>query len=89
MKGPALFAAAIVTCGCAQSPSTDETMADDPVTGGAYANDDRVCERVRRTGTHRSTVICRSRAEVERDAVEGKQTFDTLRNSQRNSGEYK
>ena len=84
MKGPALFAAAIVTCGCAQSPSTDETMADD-----AFANDDRVCERVRRTGTHRSMVICRSRTEVERDAVEGKQTFDTLRNSQRNAGEYK
>ena len=90
MKGPALLtAAAIVACGCAQTPSTGEATADDAIAAGdVYANEDRVCERVRRTGTHRSTVICRTRAEVERDVDEGKRTFDSLRNSQRNSGEY-
>lgn len=93
MKGPFLFVtAAIVASGCAQSPPAPENVADDPVAvaeaGESYANDDRVCERVRRTGTHRSTIICRSRAEAEQEAVEGKQTFDSLRDSQINAGEY-
>ena len=93
MKGPILFvAAAIVASGCAQSPSAAENATDDAVAAveadETYANEDRVCKRVRRTGSHRSEVICRSRAEIERESVEGKQTFDSLRDSQRNSGEY-
>ena len=92
MKGPALLiAAAIVACGCAQTPSTGEATADDAIAAGKagnlYANEDRVCERIRRTGTNRAVVVCRTRAEIERDATESKRTFDDLRNSQMNSGE--
>lgn len=93
MRGSILLVAvAIVVSGCAESPSTPEPVADDPVAAGeageAYANDDRICERVRRTGTHRSQIICRTRAEIERESDEGKDTFDSLRNSQINTSEY-
>jgi hypothetical protein len=96
MKVPALLvAAAIVASGCAQSPPAPETVAEnaapDPATeeaGETMASDDLVCKQIRRTGSHRREVICRSRAEVEQEASESKRTFDSLRNSQINSGEY-
>ena len=97
MKTRVLFVAVtIAASGCAQMPADDGV--EDPVAaaetaetaeiGETYANDDRVCQRIRRTGTHRSEIVCRSRAEIERDSVEGKQTFETLRNNQRNTSDY-
>lgn len=97
MKGPAvLIAAVIVASGCAQTPSEPEAVAanapEDPVAAGeageTLASDDQVCKQIRRTGSHRREVICRSRAEIEQEASESKQTFDSLRNSQMNAGEY-
>ena len=97
MRAPALLvAAAIVAGGCAQSPSEPETVAEnaavEPLAAGeaseTYANEDRVCERVRRTGSHRSQIICRTRAEIEQEATESKRTFDSLRNDQMNTTEY-
>ena len=97
MKAPALLVAAVIFgSGCAQTPSEPETVAEsaaeEPVAAGdageTYANDDRVCEQVRRTGSHRRVLICRSRAEIEQEATESKRTFDSLRNSQINTSEY-
>jgi hypothetical protein len=96
MKAPALLVAALVVAsGCAQSPPAPEAVAEnaaeDPAAaeaGETFASDDRVCKQVRRTGSHRREVICRSRAEIEQEASESKQTFDSLRNSQMNAGEY-
>jgi hypothetical protein len=47
-----------------------------------------ICERVRRTGTHRATRICRTRAEIERESLDGKDTFDELHRAQRAQREY-
>ena len=101
MRAPALLvAAAIVAGGCAQSPPEPETVAgnaagsgaEEPVAaaeaGETYTNEERVCERVRRTGSHRSQIICRTRAEIEQEATESKRTFDSLRNDQMNTTEY-
>jgi hypothetical protein len=95
MKAPALLVAAvIVASGCAQSPPAPETVAENvagdpaPAAGETLASDDQVCKQVRRTGSHRRVLICRSRAEIEQEAEESKQTFDGLRNSQMNAGEY-
>lgn len=88
-----LIAAIAALCGCAQSrPISAGGAADEPAAGyaaeGKLAEDDRICERVRRTGTHQSTLICRTRSEIEREAEAGKDTFDKLYDSQRASREY-
>ena len=91
MKPLTLFIAfAIFVAGCAQTPQESGGAAEARAAAAAeYGGDeDRVCERVRRTGTHRSTVVCRTRAEIEQEARESKQTFDTLRNDQMNTTEY-
>ena len=85
-----LLAVAAIAGGCAQTPAetggaAEARAAADAEYGG---NDDRVCERVRRTGTHRSEVVCRTRAEVEQESRDGKQTFDSLRRDQMNTTEY-
>lgn len=41
-----------------------------------------VCRRERRTGSHRAIRVCRSKAEIERTAREGKDAFEELNRSQ-------
>ena len=88
--GVLLLVAAALAGGCAQTPAEkDESAAElRAAVDDEYGEGERVCERIRRTGTHRTTVICRTKAEIEQEAVDGKDTFDTLRNSQINSSEY-
>ncbi len=90
MRPQALFITlAIFAAGCAQAPAGEDAATAETIAAADTVEDeDRVCERVRRTGTHRSTVVCRTRAEIERDSVDGKRTFDTLRNNQMNTTEY-
>lgn len=44
--------------------------------------DEIVCRMERRTGTHRATRVCRSRSQIARSSRDGKETFETLRQSQ-------
>jgi len=41
-----------------------------------------VCVRERRTGSHRARKICRSRAQIAKEELEGKDTFEDLHRSQ-------
>lgn len=41
-----------------------------------------VCRRERTTGSHRARRVCRSRAEIDRMAIDAKDTFDDLHKSQ-------
>ena len=82
-------AAAVVVSGCAQTPADSGGAAEARAAAAEeYGDEERVCERIRRTGTHRTTVVCRTRAEVEQEAREGKDAFDSLRNDQMNTTEY-
>jgi hypothetical protein len=42
-----------------------------------------VCRREMRTGSHRSVRVCRTRAEIERIEIESKEIFDDLHRSQK------
>ena len=46
------------------------------------AQNEIVCRREMRTGTHRAIRVCRTRAEIERIEIEGKDTFKELHRSQ-------
>ena len=43
-----------------------------------------VCQWVRPTGSHRKKRICRTRAEIERASINGKEAFDEMHRSQQN-----
>lgn len=49
---------------------------------------EKICTYERKTGTHRATRVCRTRAQIEQESLKGKQTFDELHRSQRVQGEY-
>ena len=87
-----VIAAAATAIGCAASPPAmhEQVASVESTDSAARAEgaEEKVCERIRRTGSHRSTVICRTRAEIEAEAVAGKDTFDQLYDSQRASREY-
>lgn len=53
-----------------------------PATAVAADRSGRVCRNERRTGTNRVVRVCRTRAEIERQQVEGKEVFDDLHDSQ-------
>lgn len=44
---------------------------------------ERICRNERKTGTHRLTRVCRTRAEMEELEVASKQVFDELHKSQK------
>jgi len=44
--------------------------------------DEIVCRRERKTGSHRAKRVCRSRSSVESTEEKSKETFETLRRSQ-------
>ena len=53
-----------------------------PVVQNASAQNEIVCRREMRTGTHRAIRVCRTRAEMEKIEIEGKDTFKELHRSQ-------
>jgi len=46
------------------------------------AQRDVVCVRERRTGSHRARRVCRSRAQIAKEELEARETFDDLHRSQ-------
>jgi len=55
-------------------------QADNPDTNGL------VCRRVKTTGSHRVTRVCRTRAEIERRRAEDRDTFNEIRSNPVGSG---
>ena len=56
------------------------TVADVPT---LRSQQERVCQRERRTGSNRVVRVCRTRAEIAKDELESKELFDELHRSQR------
>ena len=46
------------------------------------ARSDLVCVRERRTGSHRARKVCRARAQIAKEELEAKETFEDLHRSQ-------
>lgn len=49
---------------------------------------DIVCQRIKPTGSHRAIRVCRTRDEIERASLAGKETFDELHRAQRAQPEF-
>ena len=47
-----------------------------------------ICHREKRTGSHRLTRVCRTRAEIEKTEAEAKDSFKEMLEIQRNQTEY-
>ena len=76
-----------------QSASEDKVAAVGDINQAAAASepgitdmpprgDEVICVRERRTGSNRAKKVCRTRAEIERDRIEGKETFEGMRQAQ-------
>lgn len=76
----------------ATAPAADESVievVDVPQVSAAAdapalrSQQERVCHREKRTGSNRVVRVCRTRAEIEKDALESKELFDELHRSQK------
>jgi hypothetical protein len=72
------------------STSTDDAevipVADVPTVPQVNHEGDKndiICQRVKPTGSHRARRVCRTRAEIERSAIEGKKTINEMERVQR------
>ena len=77
----------------APAPATDDLIVvvdipGDPATPTEASDMDMptqsklVCVRERRTGSHRARKVCRTRAQIAKEELEGKETFEDLHRSQ-------
>ena len=64
------------------SPMVEQTSGPTAVA----RQDERICRREMRTGSHRAMRVCRTRAEIERMEEESKDTFKSLHDSQTQPG---
>ena len=63
-------------------PGVPATTVDHGADSVAVQNE-MVCRREMRTGSHRATRVCRTRAEIERMEIDAKDTFKDLHRSQK------
>ncbi len=64
------------------STSAEAVTPSEPGITDMPARTQRICKRERKTGSHRAREVCRTREQIEKEELEGKEAFEDLHRSQ-------